>query len=1070
MRHISSYQRVATLSFVSLLAACNGGGGDNTNKDGSVQYSVKSQVSGGGAVSPSNYSAQKGQSYTFTISPQAGYQIQSVTGCDGQLSGNKYTIAPVSESCNIRASFITNAEVAIEREDHTQASVSELIQFSKKRITEIESQRTALLDKLYQGVGATLSWNPAHDTITFSEFMPENTFAVLKSTQNGDGKASSEGMVYVGEQSEHRYAAMSANMFSVDTSDETDQLLKNILNWLINNEDPNRALNLVTSHVPSKADSWYFPHNEDIRTWLNKYYPDKHIINTANSCDYEDLSSCIDQQQPDLIVFSDIDRENRGYQAVEAAIEKAKSMRIPVVVMNYKRNPSTMAEPLYSYMGLQGNGNYWSKHHAVNFQIESWKNTDPIWQTVKQLLSRLDSGQFDIASLGNCEKNFIYCDDSAFMDAFKRGADWYRKSAIGLDHAKIDVFSSEHYGLIKAGLLLSDKYRSTIDYPIEQSEPTAWQQAMFADWTVSYARKNNLPQPDLGVYVLERSQVVKGSNAHYRYPSTVEETRTFSVPYTEQWTTTGWYVLPGQEVTVTRTDNSDTKLEIKLNYHRSNTNRAYKTNVYRGPLEVKQQRIAVNAGETVSFSSPYGGPIYAYLEGDDQPVQVSVKAKGVAKHPAIMDFSDQAEITRFNQAIENTELPHVDLRTDGAEQHLRRDRFMDALGSQYQTVNALLHSIENDHINNVYTLAGYKIQGKTLKQSLPSDVQTICSSLFSESDCFDESLHMRTIIQHANYDQNAHCGSGCSGNPWDASWVISPTGWGDNHELGHNLQTNRLNVQYVEDAEKDDWTKYSSRAGENSNNIFPYYVKWKSHYVRDANTTTITDGHMNHKELFYVFMSDAAHVTNSSNQRVVLNHKCKVMEADATDRFTAPWKSNAYAVHNGYRMAFYIQMALRLDNKVMSTGDNLENGFHIFTLLYQHSRIFRKYADNETEWLANRDRLGFSAFPYSGHAVYGGKDVRSIPGNDFMLVALSKLTNQDWRQYFDMFGLRYSSLASTQVSSNAKGGSVPVGMYVLEDDLPSASMSVGLDFLSLSVNDGTTHWPRDGSSPVGCTL
>ncbi|UXM82142.1 hypothetical protein N7V09_21320 [Shewanella seohaensis] len=71
-----------------------------------------------------------------------------------------------------------------------------------------------------------------------------------------------------------------------------------------------------------------------------------------------------------------------------------------------------------------------------------------------------------------------------------------------------------------------------------------------------------------------------------------------------------------------------------------------------------------------------------------------------------------------------------------------------------------------------------------------------CQALFG-ADCTDASLHTRSIIQHANYDQNAHCGSGCSGNPWDAAWNISPTGWGDNHELGHNLQTNRLNVQYA---------------------------------------------------------------------------------------------------------------------------------------------------------------------------------------------------------------------------------------------------------------------------------
>ncbi|WP_299013198.1 ImpA family metalloprotease [uncultured Photobacterium sp.] len=1063
MRHIPSYQRAVTLGIASLLVACNSGGDSS-----STTYQLTSQVSGSGEISPSNQSVQQGKNHTFTVTPDAGFQIQSVTGCNGKLNGNKYTTGAISDDCSISAAFITNVQAAIEREDHTLASAHELIQFSQGKITEIKAQRKALIDTLYQGVGTSISWDPGHQSVTLSSSMPENTHLVLRSNQafKKPTEPSSHGLVYAGQQDDYRYAAMAANMFSVDTNPATDQFLKNTINWLIKNDDATHQLKLVSSHV---QDGYWSPHNVKMREWLDKYYPNQYSMNQANSCDYETLSTCIDELKPDLIVLGDDDDE-RGYAPLKAAIDKARALKIPILVMNYGYEGSPMHAPLYQFMGLDWKINYWSQHIAKDLPVTSLKDENSTFQAVEELLARLDAGQFDVTALEQCDTNYIWCEDSAFMDAFKRAADWYRQMAVWLDSHNIDAFAANNHSLAKAGLLLADKYRSTIDYPIEHTEPAAWQQAMFADWVVSYARKNNLAQPDLGVHVLDRSQVLKGSNAHYSYPATVQETRTISVPYSDQWTTTGWYALPGQMVTVTRTDNSEVKLEIKLNYHRSNTNRAYKTKIYRGPLEVEQQRISVDAGETISFSTPYGGPIYAYLEGNAQPVQVSLSVKGVAKHPAIMDFSDPAEITRFNQAIESTELPHVDLRTDGAEQHLRRDRFLGAIGSEIPTVNALLKSIEEDHINSVYTLAGYKIQGKTLEESLPADVKTICGKLFTNKDCFDTSLHQRTIIQHANYDQNAHCGSGCSGNPWDASWVISPTGWGDNHELGHNLQTNRLNVQYVEAADVDDWTKYSSRAGENSNNIFPYYVKWKSHYVRDGNTTTITDGHMNNKDLFYVFMSDAAQVKNSADQRVVLKSKCRVMEDGATDRYTAPWKSNAYAVHNGYRMSFYIQMALRLDKKAMVTGDNLDNGFHAFTLLYQHSRIFHEYASNEAEWLENRDRLGFSGFPYSGHAVYGGENVRSIPGNDFMLVSLSVLTNQDWRPYFDMFGLRYSSLASAQVGLNAKGGVVDTGMYVLEDDLPPASMGTGLNFLPLSLNDGTTQWPRDNSTPVNCSL
>lgn len=42
-----------------------------------------------------------------------------------------------------------------------------------------------------------------------------------------------------------------------------------------------------------------------------------------------------------------------------------------------------------------------------------------------------------------------------------------------------------------------------------------------------------------------------------------------------------------------------------------------------------------------------------------------------------------------------------------------------------------------------------------------------------------------------NADQ-ATCGYGCSGNPYDAYWAFSPLGHGDLHELGHGLEKGRF--------------------------------------------------------------------------------------------------------------------------------------------------------------------------------------------------------------------------------------------------------------------------------------
>lgn len=1073
--------RLLYVSIAILLSGCGGGSEDAgpttpptqppVQPPALVQYTASSLSVIGGALSPSSQKVESGKSAIFSITADIGFTLEDITGCGGTLNVLTYTTAAMTADCTITPTFISNAENAIKHQDHRLASASELIDFSIAELANIDIKRKAQINQLYQGVGSSISWHPTHDSITFSSFMPENTFTVLPSNVDGSGASAVRGLVMAGEQQGQRYAAMGGNLFSVNTSAQTDTLLKNLLGWLTKGADKTDGLSIVTAQMPSKADSWYFPHNEGIRTWLTNNYPAAHSINTANTCDYSELSNCINTLKPDLIIISDIDRQSLGFAGIKAAIANAKAAGIPLLLSNYWRNESPILSPLYLEMGLSTSGNYWSKLNANNLSVTDILVEDTALAKVNNLLGKLNEGRFDTSVLNDCGGNYLSCNTAAFVDSFKAGADWYRANAETLDNHAIDVFTKTDFPLMKAGLLLADKYRSEIDYPIAYSEYAQWQQALFADWTVSYARVHNLAQPDLGEYVTDRANLSKGSNAHYAYPATVTERKTISVPYAGQWTTTGWYALPGQTIKLTRLDSSAANVEIKLNYQRRNTNRAYEQKIYRGPLELAQQRLRLAQGQSLEFSSPYGGPIYLYISGDTSSadsgaLSVEVSAEHVAKHPTIMDFSNPAEIAAFNDRIQNTELPHVDLRTDGAEQHLRRDRFLNAIGGDVPDVNALLKSIVDDHINSVYTLAGLKIQGKSLSESLPADVLAACKGLFGD-DCIDNSLHTRTIIQHANYDQNAQCGGGCSGNPWDAAWNIDPTGWGDNHELGHNLQTNRLNVQYAAASDHDNWAGYSSRAGENSNNIFPYVVKWKTHYLRDGNTGTVTDGHMNHKDLFYVFMSDAAGTTDTSGKRLVFGANCKVLDV-GEDRYTAPWASNAYAVHNGYRMAFYIQMALKAHGMTLSDGTTLNNGFNLFTLLYQHSRIFGKYANNASDWEANRSKLGFGQFSFEGNSVYGGKTVKDIPGNDFMLVSLSKLTGKDWRSHFDMLGLHYSSLAASQTAANATSGAIPMGMYELETDLPPANMSQGLTFVPLSLTDGTTQWKGVGS-PTQCT-
>lgn len=87
-------------------------------------------------------------------------------------------------------------------------------------------------------------------------------------------------------------------------------------------------------------------------------------------------------------------------------------------------------------------------------------------------------------------------------------------------------------------------------------------------------------------------------------PATGTERKTIGVPYPGQWTTTGWYVLPGQTVTLTRHDSGPAIVEVKLNYHRRNTNRAFEQKIYRAPLELATQRPAPACASPAPTAAP----------------------------------------------------------------------------------------------------------------------------------------------------------------------------------------------------------------------------------------------------------------------------------------------------------------------------------------------------------------------------------------------------------------------------------------------------------------------------------
>ncbi len=113
VRHPLRFLRTLCLPLLLLtLAGCGGGSSgkpavfdDDPPVAGGSTWTVIATAGAGGGISPASATVQEGESATFTVVPESGYAVASVTGCNGSLSGDTYTTGPVGADCTVTASF-----------------------------------------------------------------------------------------------------------------------------------------------------------------------------------------------------------------------------------------------------------------------------------------------------------------------------------------------------------------------------------------------------------------------------------------------------------------------------------------------------------------------------------------------------------------------------------------------------------------------------------------------------------------------------------------------------------------------------------------------------------------------------------------------------------------------------------------------------------------------------------------------------------------------------------------------------------------------------------------------------
>ena len=104
---LPNYQTVC-LAFITLVfISCGGGSGSSAPEVTSVtpSFSISAAAGANGSISPSTVVVTQGQTTTFTVTPETGYSILSVSGCNGTLSENTYTTGTILAACSVTVQY-----------------------------------------------------------------------------------------------------------------------------------------------------------------------------------------------------------------------------------------------------------------------------------------------------------------------------------------------------------------------------------------------------------------------------------------------------------------------------------------------------------------------------------------------------------------------------------------------------------------------------------------------------------------------------------------------------------------------------------------------------------------------------------------------------------------------------------------------------------------------------------------------------------------------------------------------------------------------------------------------------
>ena len=760
-----------------------------------------------------------------------------------------------------------------------------------------------------------------------------------------------------------RYAVW--NFYTINTIDdgstpELDEPLYNQVRWLLNlgpDGDQTGASKIIA--VADGKNKF----REPMVKWLGEKFPGATVID----CEAMEGTACLEEVDLIVDIPSLVAANNPYFDTIQEKMKEG----VPLLALGhgtteyedflmFDTRPSNLSEEEVEGTGGSDAFIEWSSTQELADALLAQTQAE----VVNDLLRRIRDQDFvfdlSLCEAGDCSdyKDVVY---KEFGDA----AGLVKENLSKVVNTRNGIFDFEdgEADTYKSFVWLGDLMRQEISFPIPRTiEQTRFISLYLANRSVYEVRDCNPSQPDLGSF--------SRRNFSHITPKTV--TRTYE--QRKDYFSNGWfpakvYALPGQTFTVTRENDLDSKIRIKINPLRSGST-VELAEEHDRPKYLQSDDFILEPGESRSFTPTYGGTIQI-----DTPKELSedgtdafvLHFEGVGEHP-VWDGTESTE--QFKEMFRANDFDWVEFITPGFIFTSTREKFIRSLEMEtHTTIEELAEKTWRYIHQDVRNLHG--VHGEGLGHS--EAIEKFCES--HNWDCSKE-IHVFEGIQRGNFDR-ATCGVACSGNPFDSHLRFHAIGGAIIHEIGHNIE-GIVPCMY-------------RSCGHMRTNL------WRTHVKKSYQWEEFGERHARLEPEVYEALQEAACSNNpTETARHLLWDKA----------------NNKETFVSGGSLSFYYHMAAS-NGDMPHLGDE---GWDIYPIQAIHRRLFKRGVKNEDEWEMVKDSLGFSSYSYEDAKSLGDKDIE-LSDNDYGLIAFSYISKRDQRPIFEAFGLFFSDKASLQVDS-----------------------------------------------------